>query len=177
MINSVYMTESLFVPETEQPDMLAVQMQDALDRLHLIENHSVIIGGAVLQLHGLRQTYDIDILISQNFHDFIEVHNVFGREKRGYEKWSHGFYKPLDVDRLPFDPQYNSRSKTRLRLKGYLTTGFTDQKFPLTFEEALDNVDPTRGLPTLSLEKVKQWKQAIGRQKDLADIALIETVE
>ena len=163
-----------FVPEADRSAMLVEQMAGAVESLHLPYQHAVIIGGAVLQLHGLRQTYDIDILISPSLHDFIAAHRVFGREKPGYEKWSHGFYKPIDVDRLSFDPRYVGHNG-RLRLKGYLTAGFNDDIFPLTFDEALDNVEPTHDLPTLSLSSVRGWKQALGRRKDTADIALIDS--
>lgn len=164
-----------FVPESERPELLSDQMQSAIEQLSLIEKHAVVIGGAVLQLHGIRQTYDIDVLVSQSFYDFIATHKVFGKEKAGYRKWSHGFYKPVNVDRLPFDPGFTGHNP-RQRLRSYLTTGFTDDTFPIDFEEALESIEPVNGIPALSLEKVSEWKEAVGRPVDLADVALINQV-
>ena len=160
-------------PEADQPALLGEQMQGAIESLRLPEGHAVIIGGAALQLHGIRQTYDIDILISPGLYDFIDTYRVFGREQSGYEKWSHGFYRPTNVSRLPFDPKYTGLNG-RLRLKAYLTAGFNDDIYPLSFDEALGNVEVTRGLPVLSLNIVRAWKHAVGRPKDIADIELID---
>ncbi len=118
--------------------------------LKLPKNSYVVFGSCPMAAAGIRESSDIDMLVSEE---------VFSRlEKAGWQKVDKGPQdKPLvhddfDIHRdWSFSPPYNP-----------------------TLENLLSTATVIDGVPFASLSEVRKWKVASGRPKDIIDIKLID---
>ena len=135
-------------------------------RLEVPQDQLVVVGGAALELFGIKQTKDIDVVVSASWITKLlaDKHKYFGFDEQGRVKedkgallahaadvYSVATYGPLSVMTAPNDALYQA-----------------------TFEELRDEAVEIEGLLVSPPERILAWKQAVGREKDAADIQLIE---
>ena len=176
--------DRLILPTSEQAKELQCQIEEAVSQLDMPPNHAVIIGSAVLQLNGIRQARDIDVMVSpelanelQDDQKYSQTNTNYSNGKKGYSRW----LRLADISFQPCSPGGVVTSKQLTAL-----TDFTDNTFPITFSEAAANSDLHFGMPFLSLQKLYDWKLAMtdfrhgfkirfrNEWYDKRDIALIE---
>ena len=120
-----------------------------LRALSLPEDQYVVVGGAVLAIHGIRETDDIDLVVSESL--FTELRARGWRVKTrpsGKPGLKHGVTEAyLDVNCEPYE-----RSTFWL----------------------LDNAQVVDGIPTIDLETLARYKTANGRAKDQVDLKLLD---
>ena len=119
-----------------------------LRALSLPQDQYVVVGGGVLALHELRDTNDIDLVVSKSL--FVDLQARGWRAKtrpNGKPGLKYGVTEAyLDVNCEPFE-----RSTTWL----------------------LENALILDGIPTIDLQTVAGFKAAYGRPKDLLDLKLL----
>lgn len=136
----------------------------------------VVVGGAAMQLLGIKQTNDIDAVVSlPTLTERIRLRTLDSRFGRGY------MHSPLDNERIVQDELnfdvlhwkdfYDAESIGTLAL---LPTP-NDSLYAVSFEELRDEAIDVLGVLVSPAERVLEWKQAVGREKDLADIVLIQS--
>lgn len=115
-----------------------------LGKLNLPINGYVVVGSGVLNASGIRESNDIDIIVSKSIYDKFEA--------EGWQQanWSDQIVLKKDV----FDIGTNW--------------------YGLQVDQLLKNAQYVDGIPYLSLDGVYQWKKKLGREKDLADLKLID---
>lgn len=117
--------------------------------LHLPEGTYVVFGSCPLALAGIREANDIDLLVSEEM--FAKL------EENGWKEYYKGPKDiPLVHDVFEAHDNWNFSS------------------YSPTLEQLLVRATVVENIPFASLEDVKKWKDASGRPKDLADIALID---
>jgi inorganic pyrophosphatase len=109
----------------------------------------VIIGSGPLDALGIRTANDIDIAVTPELFKTLRTSGEWEEE----ERYGKIFLKRSGVDINP-----------ELCWSDYLTTT----------EEAIASALVIDGVPFMNLEELKRFKTALGREKDKADIALIE---
>jgi hypothetical protein len=120
-----------------------------IKELKLPEGEYIVFGSGPLAVNGIRETNDIDLLLSQNLFKQLKTsgwkEKVFPsgdifityEECEGGSDWKYGSYNP-------------------------------------TLEELLKTADYFDGVPFANLEEVIKWKTEFGREKDLKDVELIK---
>lgn len=104
----------------------------------------IVVAGAVMAIHGLKHTNDIDIVVSAKLFEQLKSDGwQIITFPEGTEGLMHGSIEVM------------------MRLGG-------------TFEELRESQEIIQGLPVIRLEKVLEWKVAAARAKDQADIRLLE---
>jgi hypothetical protein len=120
-------------------------------RLHFPFGEYVVIGSGTLDALGIRQAHDIDIAALPGLHATLRATGEWAED----ERYGDGqvFLQRADVEILP-----------RLEWDAY----------PTTTAEAIASALVVDGVPFMNLEELRKFKIALGRDKDLADIALID---
>lgn len=118
--------------------------------LGLPDNSYVLLGSCPLALAGIRETGDIDMLVSN---DAFEI--LLG------EGWQEA------------EGRRGDRILTHDVFDAHTTWEF--DSFEQTLEQLLSTAAIIDGVPFASLEDTLLWKAAAGRPKDLADIKLINS--
>ena len=117
--------------------------------LNLPKSSYVVFGGAPLTIAGIRESNDIDMMVTK------EV--LAQLEKAGWKEFKKGRDdKPLTYDVFEAHDNWNFSS------------------YNPTLEQLLASATVVDGIPFASLDEVRKWKMASGRPKDLADIELID---
>lgn len=123
----------------------SVSKADRIRSLHLAEGEYVVIGGAVLELRGIRETNDIDIVVSRE---------VYARLKSdGWKEFVHDDGKRL------------------LTHKGYR---IMQQWMGRDLDDFARRAEAIDGIMTMALDDLRDCKSLLGRRKDLSDITLIQ---
>jgi hypothetical protein len=117
---------------------------------NLPEGQFMVTGSAILQLLGIRQAQDIDLLVSPEL--FTEL-----REKRGWH----------------VHPKY-ATSLDNSDNTGGAKQSLDFMKQNYTLEDALPLAYWHEKIPFMSLEMLVDAKTQLGREKDLRDIKLIQ---
>ena len=127
-------------------------IEKALKLFEIGEDEYIVVTGAVLELLGLRQTDDIDILVSENTFERIKNNKNL---KRVDEFLLNGEVdgKVVDVF-IHWEPDGKA----------------TD----LIFENLTGQTEIVNGIRCMNMEKILEWKKTKRRPKDLPDIELIE---
>lgn len=120
--------------------------------LNLPKGSYVVYGAAPLAAVGLRETNDIDLLVSGEIFKQLK--------ERGWKM----------INKGP-----NDTPLTREVFEAHDTWSFS--AYNPTLEDLLKNSFEVDGVPFASLGDVRKWKTATGRQKDLDDIKLIDSYE
>jgi len=111
----------------------------------------VAVSSAVLEAHGLRQAEDIDLIVSPRLYAQLKAQGWIETEPiKGYFVLRKG--------------------RIEASTQTYPIAGFT----PPPADLVINNAKPRNGVFFSSLEEVLMFKRALGRPKDIADIALIE---
>lgn len=131
---------------------------DLLDNLNFNSDEYVVVGGAVLEAHGIRFTNDIDIVVLERLFDeckikgWIESVTLSGKPKlkRYIEDYSISKIELyLDVNTAGFSPSTN---------------------------ELIQRSNLINGFRFISLNDLLAFKKAYGRPKDLLDTQVIESI-
>ncbi|HYE23447.1 MAG TPA: hypothetical protein VEA92_03320 [Candidatus Paceibacterota bacterium] len=118
--------------------------------LGLPEGHYMVCGSAILELFGIRQAGDIDLLVSPDL--FSRLESEYGWIRN--EKYS----TTLDT------PDHSAGAKQSLDF----------MKENPTLEEMLPGAYLQEGIPFMSLDQLKDAKLQLKREKDLRDLQLID---
>ena len=109
----------------------------------------MIVGSGALDALGIRSANDIDIAITPELFKTLQASGEWEQE----EQYGKLFLKQNGIDIIP-----------QLSWKEY----------PTTTKEAIASALIIDGIPFMNLEELKKFKLALGREKDKADIVLIE---
>lgn len=119
-------------------------MKQKILELKLPSNQFIVVGSGVMAALGIRESDDIDLIVSQAIFDNLD---------------SLGWERDTWVD------------QTVLK-SGPFDIGRTwDGK---TVDELMKTAIVIEGIPYLNLSDLRKWKQARGRDKDIRDIELID---
>lgn len=111
----------------------------------------LLFSGSSLAAYGIRPTSDVDIVVAPE---------LFSRLKISGD-WKF-------TNRFSNDTQFLERDDIEIASK------LEWDDYPVTLSEAKSREDIIEGIPFMSLKDVIQFKQALGRDKDMKDIELIK---
>lgn len=112
----------------------------------------VVIGSGVLEILGLRKSRDLDIAVLPELHAQLRATGMWREE----EKDGKIFLMRDDVEIIP-------------------ELSWAD--YPTSTKEAIASAMMIEGVPFMNFRELLKFKQALGRPKDQADIALIDAYE
>jgi glutaredoxin-related protein len=127
-------------------------MSDYIKRvkeLNLPEGEFFVCGSAIMDVLGIRKAADIDILVSPELYEKLEKE-----------------------DRWKKHPKYNILQDKDKICGAKITLDFMKENYSL--EEVLPLAVVVEGIPFMSLEMLINAKKQMGREKDFADIKLME---
>jgi hypothetical protein len=125
---------------------------ERVKKLNLPSGKYIIVGSGTLEALGIRSANDIDIAALPELYEQLRATGEWEEE----ERYGKIFLKRDGVD---INPQ--------LSWPGYSTST----------EEAIASALIIDGVPFMNLDDLKRFKLALGREKDKADIALIENYQ
>lgn len=125
---------------------------ERMKELDLPKGQYVIIGSGPMDVLGIRQAHDIDIAVMPELFKTLHTSGEWEEEER-YGKIF------LMRDGLDINPELS----------------WSD--YPTTTAEAIASALVIDGVPFMNLEELKRFKTALGREKDKADITLIEAYQ
>ncbi len=112
------------------------------------KNEWLIFGGFVLAIHGIRDSFDLDIMVSPSLFRILQNHKDF---------------EVITTDH-----------SSGLKLKKYEIEIFEDiLPLQFNFTESLLQTEDIEGVNVSKLSFVKNWKVMNGRKKDIDDVMLI----
>ena len=120
-----------------------------IKELNLPIGQYVVVGSGTLDILGIRSAIDIDIAVTKEFHQKLRETGEWEEVK----KYGKIFLKK---DVFEINPE--------LRWEKYNTT----------IDQAIKSALIIDGIPFMNLEELCKFKKALGREKDLKDIILIE---
>jgi hypothetical protein len=118
-------------------------------KLDLPLGQYVVVGSGILAQLGLREANEVDIAVTPDLHAPLRALEEWEEE----ERYGRIFLKKGAVEIIP-----------RLEWEDY----------PTTAEEAIASATIINGVPFMNLHELLKFKRALGREKDLPDIAMIE---
>ncbi len=124
-----------------------------INQLQLPLGQYIVMGGATLAVRGIRETKDLDILVTPALFEELKAH-------------------------FPLDPVYEAKWH-RQRLKAGEVEFYPDfyyEKIDLFFDVAdlINDAEMIEGIPFQKLEHLMNAKLDTAREKDLQDVALIQ---
>lgn len=135
--------------------ILTMKREEIIDKIkaqNFPKGSYVVFGSGPLAAAGIRPTRDIDLLVSSTLYSTLQ--------QRGW--------------RFKDDPDGNPMLyQGEFEVSIYWRSG---QHKP-SLEKLLETADVIDGVPFVSLEEVKIWKKYHAREKDIADIELIENYQ
>lgn len=119
-----------------------------IQALGLPADQFVVVGGASMAIRGLRETFDIDLVVTQWLFDQLVA--------RGW----------------PSKPRPNGQPGLKLgNVEAYLDV--TTPTCAPDVEWLLANADVEAGIRLVDLDTLIAWKRAYGREKDAMDVELL----
>lgn len=109
----------------------------------------VVIGSGVLEALGLRKANDVDISVTTELYGRLRKTNEWEEEERHSKIF-------LKKGKIEINPKLDW------------------DEFPVTAQEAISSALIVGNIPFMNLKHTRQFKQALGREKDIKDIQLIE---
>ena len=109
----------------------------------------VITGSGPLEALGIRKASDLDIAVTPELYEKLRASGLW-REEEHYGKTF------LEGDNVTVIPSLNWG------------------EYPVTAKEAIESAMILQGVPFMNLEELKKFKTAMGREKDLNDIKMID---
>ncbi|HEY4516696.1 MAG TPA: hypothetical protein VJG64_02015 [Candidatus Paceibacterota bacterium] len=129
--------------------MTGKEIIEKVKALNLPSDSYVVDGSCPMAIAGLRESNDIDLLVSKELFEQLR--------ERGWREHEKGpDDKPLVYDVFEAHSHWD----------------FSPYVF--TLEQLLKTVTIVEGIPFASLQEVRNWKAAAARPKDLKDIELID---
>jgi hypothetical protein len=125
---------------------------ERMKKLNLPQGQYVIIGSGPMDVLGIRQAHDIDIAVMPELFKTLRASGEWKEEER-YGKIF------LMRDGLDINPELS----------------WSD--YPTTTAEAIASALVIDGISFMNLEELKRFKTALGREKDKADVTLIEVYQ
>lgn len=125
------------------------ELFERIKELHLDADSYIVIGSGIMGALNLRPVRDVDLVIAPHIKNQFEEDERWQRE----EKWDKTFYS-FDV----YD----------------IATGLNWKEYPTTFEEAHRSALIIEEIPFLNIKETIRFKKALGREKDIKDIELLE---
>lgn len=122
---------------------------EEVKKLDLPLGQYVVIGSGTMAALGIRQARDIDIAVLPELHAALRATGEWEEEIR-YDKIF------LKKDIFDINPELSW------------------SEYPTTAEEAISSALVIDGVAFMNLRELCKFKRALGRDKDIADIALIE---
>lgn len=132
--------------------LLRMTIISRIKQLRLPYGQYVVVGSGTLEALGIRQAADIDIAVLPALHTALRATGEWDED----ERYGEIFLKREDVEILP-----------RLDWDAY----------PTTTAAAIASALVIDGVPFMNLDELRTFKAALGRDKDLADIALIDAYQ
>ncbi|MGC9968411.1 MAG: histidine phosphatase family protein [Minisyncoccia bacterium] len=129
------------------PDIFA-----RIKALNLPFGQYVVVGSGTLEALGIRPANDLDIAVTQELFEKLRKDGSWKEE----ERYGKAFLMKSGIDII-------------LQLSW--------DAYPTTTAEAIASALVIDGVPFMSIKELKRFKRALGREKDMADIALIEEYE
>jgi catechol 2,3-dioxygenase-like lactoylglutathione lyase family enzyme len=129
-----------------------VDIFEKIRQLNLPNGSYVVVGGAVLQAHGIREANDIDILVTPKIYKQFKM-NGWPEQETGTDRWV------LIKDVFEVGKDWNFK-KFGYRPK---------------VKDLIKKSETINSIPFVRLEEILRWKRALGRPKDVPDILLIES--
>lgn len=123
-----------------------VTSRDRIEALNLDSNSYIVIGGAVMELHGIRRTNDVDLVVARNVYQRLR-----------------------DEDWKEFVQDDGKRVLSRRGYKVMLDWMGRDLRNLQKHQDYVDDI------PVMSLDDLIDCKKKMGRKKDVADIKLIRS--
>jgi hypothetical protein len=123
---------------------------EEVKRLNLPSGEYSVVGSGALSIRGIRNHDDIDLIVTENLYE--EMKTKGWEEKEKSDGLLHIYKNNTEV------------AKNFLHIDG----------FRLSTEEVIKNSDIIDDVSFMSLEDLITLKTAMGREKDLRDIALIK---
>jgi hypothetical protein len=120
-------------------------------KLDLPPEQYLIFAGGSLATHGIRETGDVDMVVTPELFASLKESGVWKHSTR----WE---------DNIEFLARGDVEIASKLEWDEY----------PVTLVEAKSREDIIDGIPFMSLKDIIQFKQAYGRKKDQRDIMLIK---
>jgi len=120
-----------------------------VELLHLSAGEYVVVASGVMEAIGLRKAADLDIAVTPLLFDQLRKNSGWKEEVR----WDKLFLIKNGIDIIP-----------ELAWSAYSTTT----------KEVIASAMIINGIPFMNLEELCKFKHALGREKDFADVALIE---
>ena len=117
-------------------------------RLKLPADAYVVVGGAAMAVRGIRETEDIDLVVTPSL--FADLERAGWRRKR----------RPNGKPGLRRD-----------QLEAYLDVN--TESFQRTTAWLLEHAEIVEGVPLADLESLVGFKRSYGRAKDIADLKLL----
>lgn len=123
-----------------------ISKKEYIERLHLAQSDYVVIGGSVMELFGIRDTNDVDLVVSQEVYDDLQ--------QKGWKEFVHD-----DGKRLLTKHGYRIMLQWMGRDLGALQANATVKD----------------GIVLMSLDDLIECKVQLGRKKDLQDVAALRS--
>jgi hypothetical protein len=128
-----------------------MRITEKVAQLNLPENSYVVFGSCVMQMFGIREARDIDIVVTP---EVFEKFKVSGN----WRVVQNDGFETLEKDE--FD----------------LTISWDHPEGLPNVEELLNEATVIDGVPCVMLERVASWKREQKRDKDLRDLELISSI-
>jgi predicted nucleotidyltransferase len=129
---------------------------DTLKNLDLPIVKFAVFGSAIMDVYGLKQSNDIDLILSDGLFDELQKSSDWKTIIKNPDiNWQGLVYKkdsPIEIEAFKYFPNPNYKGD---------------------FSEMISGATIIDGLPFVSIENVLKWKKSLAREKDLKDIELI----
>lgn len=152
---------------------------EAVKKLKLPEDKVVVVGGAALQVFGIKLTRDIDLVTEPSLYE--EILSEFSEQypwqrQRLGERPSRRRVGAMTVA-LSEDKGQIMRNDRYGITKGDVTfmQAPDDELYQASFEELQAEAIEVYGVLVSPPQRILEWKLAVGRRKDIADVPLIES--
>lgn len=122
---------------------------EKIKKLNFPADQYVVVGSGTLDALGIRKAGDIDIAVTPKLHMDLCETDEWEKE----ERYGKIFLKKEGIEIIP---------------------SLDWSEYPTTTEEAIQSALIIDGIPFLNLQELKKFKKALGREKDFADIKLID---
>jgi hypothetical protein len=150
---------------------------EAVRSLDIPKENAIVVGGAAMQVYGIKQTYDIDVVTTPDqLSDVLKLHH---KDKRSFSAIRHSKLghigvalrvTRLDEGQVTYQPDMYERMQ-------YGGVSFMlapdDDLYRASYEELLDEANDIAGVLVSPPERILAWKEAVGRPKDHRDAALL----
>jgi hypothetical protein len=125
-----------------------------IDKYHLPKNKTLLFGGSVLAVHGLRSNNDLDVAVTKDVFNSLRSNSEF----------------KIGIASTSGEQVFHDKSG---QLEIYYSLGIPGLNFVDLFKRA-DNIS---GYLFLSVVDMISWKKKMGRPKDLEDVKLLTTLQ